>query len=269
MEFSILIPAFKAAGTIRRAVESVISQSDAVAEIVICADDNFDYGAILKDLSFSNCRLVLCRTPLPRSGPSVARNIAFKHSSAEWIASLDADDQFSPRRLQCLAAALEKTGVATGPTIEINENRHVQRVAKPQEPSLGLTVEDISEIRMPYAPAFHRSLFHNGWPELGFAEDMIFNIELLVRAGGYGFVRSGGYRYFLSNNSISGRPTALRRAAGAYKNILKNIHTFDWPEQVRDKVRAVIVEDLNRALGAISNTSHKTEHKWRNFVRQS
>jgi succinoglycan biosynthesis protein ExoO len=265
MRFSVLIPAFRAQKTIKRAVASIISQRDVAAEIVICADDGADYATLLRDLAVHKRQLVVCRTPRIQSGPSVARNIAFANSSAAWIASLDADDEFSPGRLARLRSTLEKTGVATGPTIELTEIRQVMRIAKPIHSRASLTVQDIAEIRMPYAPVFHRSFFHHGWPDTGFAEDMIFNVGLLVRSGIYGFVGHAGYRYYLSDHSISGSADSLMRATSAYKRILKSIHSFDWPKAIQEKVRKVIQEDLERAEFSLS--SELTAQHWRKAVR--
>ena len=261
MDVAIVIPAYRAEKTIRRAVQSIHAQTGVRSEIVICADDNLDYTISLKDLDGSTHPITFCRTPTPRSGAPCARNIAAAHSRAEVIASLDADDAFSPGRLRRLLPLVAKTGVATGPTIEISQDRAVTKIGRPKHGAAFLTVDDISTIRFPYAPVFHRSLLGDGWPQLAFAEDMIFNTTLLVRAGAYAFNPAAAYRYYQSPTSISGQLSAVTRAIGGYRQILESLDFFGWPPSVRDKIREVILEDLARATAGSPSVS------WRDTVR--
>jgi succinoglycan biosynthesis protein ExoO len=260
MDVAIVIPAYRAEKTIRRAVQSVQAQTGITSEIVICADDDLDYTSSLKDLNGPTHPITFCRTRKPRSGPPCARNIAVAHSRAEVIASLDADDEFSPGRLRRLLPLVAETGVATGPTIEISEDRAVAKIGRPKHGAAFLTVDDISTIRFPYAPVFHRSLLGDGWPQVVFAEDMIFNTALLVRAGAYAFSPAAAYRYYQSPTSISGQLGAVRRAISGYKQILASLDSFDWPPSVRNKIREVILEDLARASAGSSIS-------WRDAVR--
>ena len=263
MDVAIVIPAYRAEKTIRRAVRSVQAQTGITTEIIICADDDLDYTVPLKDLNSATHTITFCRTPHPRSGPPCARNIAAAHSRAEVIASLDADDEFSPGRLRRLLRLVAKTGVATGPTIEISQNRAVTKIGRPKHGAAFLTVDDISTIRFPYAPVFHRGLFGDGWPQVAFAEDMIFNTALLVRAGAYAFSPAAAYRYYRSPTSISGQLGALTRAIGGYQQILASLASFAWPPSITDKIREVILEDLTRALASAGSPSVS----WRDAVR--
>ena len=46
-EVSVIMAAHRAAATIARAAASVLAQEGIDAELVICADDDLDYGALL------------------------------------------------------------------------------------------------------------------------------------------------------------------------------------------------------------------------------
>jgi len=120
VDVSVIMPAYRAQTTIGRAIASVFAQQGVVAELVLCADDDLDYRALVPDALRSGASITLCRTPNPKSGPSLARNIALSHARADIIACLDADDAFAPKRLARLLPLVEQHGLATGPTLEVH-----------------------------------------------------------------------------------------------------------------------------------------------------
>src|SRR5436190_173999 len=121
VDVSVIMPAYRAGATIERAVASVFAQEGVTAEVVLCADDEVDYGSLLPPELRATAHLTFCRTPSPRSGPSVARNIALRHARADIIACLDADDAYGPDRLVRLLPLVVRHGVATGPTRAFGE----------------------------------------------------------------------------------------------------------------------------------------------------
>jgi len=93
---SVILPAYRAAGTIRRAVDSLLAQTLPPSEIVIVDDGSpddiapvlADYGARVRLLRQAN------------GGAASARNYGIDHTSGALIAFLDADDFWEPRKLQ-------------------------------------------------------------------------------------------------------------------------------------------------------------------------
>lgn len=97
--FGVVISAYRAAGTVGRAVASVLQQTQPPAELVVVDDGSpDDIGAALAQFEDR----VRCLR-IDHSGPSVARNIGVAATSAPWVAFLDADDTWAPTRLQRLA----------------------------------------------------------------------------------------------------------------------------------------------------------------------
>jgi len=93
---SVVIPAFKAATTIGRAVESVLTQTCPVHEIIVVDDGGFDdIGRVLAPYAD---RVILLRTE--HGGASRARNVGIERSSGELIAFLDADDYWEPEKIE-------------------------------------------------------------------------------------------------------------------------------------------------------------------------
>jgi glycosyltransferase involved in cell wall biosynthesis len=266
-DVSVIMAAHQAGATIGRAVASVFAQTGVTAELVLCADDDLDYGALLPAELRAKGRLTLCRTPKPRSGPSAARNIALRHARAGIIACLDADDAYAPERLARLLPLVERHGVATGPTREIDAMAQAVRVARPRRGGDTLPVDDICELRMPFSPVYQKARCPQGWPEIGFAEDVILNVDLYCATGTYPFVDDAVYIYHVSQSSRTQSQAALSEARAGYLQILALVDTRPWPEAVRTLVRRVFNEDLaavERALvlGGGSAT-------WRDAVRDS
>lgn len=259
------MPAYEAAATVVRAAQSVFAQTGVSVELVLCADDDLDYASLLPAEARAGNRLTLCRTPAPRSGPSIARNIATAHASADIIACLDADDAYAPDRLRRLLPLVERHGVATGPTREIDPRTGAVRMARPRAGGASLPIEDICELRMPFSPVYQKALCPAGWAAIDFAEDVILNVDLYCAAGAYPFVEGADYLYHLSEGSRSHSGRALEKAQAGYLQILELVDRRGWPPSVRDLVRRVFREDLaavDRAQAAGAGKS-----SWRAAVR--
>jgi glycosyltransferase involved in cell wall biosynthesis len=93
---SVVIPAFRAARTIARSVESVLRQTRLPDEILIVDDGSPD--DLLAALSRHVDQVTLIRKV--NGGAASARNVGIERARGEWIAFLDADDYWEPLRLE-------------------------------------------------------------------------------------------------------------------------------------------------------------------------
>lgn len=92
---SVVIPAYNASQCIERAIDSVLAQTFADYEIIVVDDGSTDntaeiirqYGDKVKYIRQDN------------AGVSVARNTAIAAAKGDWIAFLDADDEWLPEKL--------------------------------------------------------------------------------------------------------------------------------------------------------------------------
>jgi succinoglycan biosynthesis protein ExoO len=99
---AVVIAAYNVAGCITRAIQSVQAQTVGVAEIIVADDCSSDTTPeIVGRLAEADprIRLLACER---NSGPGAARNRAIEATSADWIAVLDADDAWKPRRIERL-----------------------------------------------------------------------------------------------------------------------------------------------------------------------
>ncbi len=94
--FSIIIPAFNAAATLARAIDSVLSQTWPAHEIIVVDDGSSDDTASI--VSGYGDRVRLIRQA--NSGVSTARNAGAVAATGDWLAFLDADDWYEADRIR-------------------------------------------------------------------------------------------------------------------------------------------------------------------------
>lgn len=111
--FSVVVPLYNKGPHIERAIRSALSQTLPPAEIVVVddgsTDGGFEYVAGLRD-----DRIRLHRRTEPGPGGYAARNLAIERATSEWIAFLDADDEWLPEHLAGLASAIESSDRSDG-----------------------------------------------------------------------------------------------------------------------------------------------------------
>jgi len=94
--FSVIIPAFNAAATLVRAIESVRVQSWPAHEIIVVDDGSTDATIEIARQYGNAVRLI----QQPNSGVSVARNTGAAAATGDWLAFLDADDWYEIDRIK-------------------------------------------------------------------------------------------------------------------------------------------------------------------------
>jgi glycosyltransferase involved in cell wall biosynthesis len=93
---SVVIPAYNAGKTLRRTIDSVVHQTHPAHEIIVVDDGSTDDTA---DIIHSyRDRIVPIRQE--NEGVSAARNKGISRATGEWIAFLDADDEWLPDKLK-------------------------------------------------------------------------------------------------------------------------------------------------------------------------
>lgn len=108
---SVVVPAYNSAGTLRRAVESVLCQSEPSVEVVVVDDASTDGTlGVARRLEAEDPRVRVLALP-ENGGVSRARNRGTAHARGEWIAVLDADDRYLPARLETLLRHGREQGV--------------------------------------------------------------------------------------------------------------------------------------------------------------
>lgn len=107
---SVIIPAYNAEPFIARAVHSALAQKDVDLEVVIADDASKDNTvSVCESLVAEDSRVKFVRCA-QNGGAAAARNRAIEASGGDWVAVLDADDEYEPGRLAILLALAEEKG---------------------------------------------------------------------------------------------------------------------------------------------------------------
>jgi len=123
---SAVIPAYNSAGFIADAIASIRAQTVPVDEIIVVDDGSRDDTARRVRALGDDIRLI----EQPNQGPSAARNRGIEAAGGDWIAFLDADDQWLPDRLERQLAVLQRhpdVVLVAGDMREIDERDAVIR----------------------------------------------------------------------------------------------------------------------------------------------
>jgi succinoglycan biosynthesis protein ExoO len=103
--------AYNAADFIHESIQSVQQQTHKDWELLVVDDCSTDNTAeVVQQLSLKEPRIKLIRN-LSNGGPAVARNLAISAARGDWVTVLDADDKYSPTRLEVLLKYAEHYGL--------------------------------------------------------------------------------------------------------------------------------------------------------------
>jgi glycosyltransferase involved in cell wall biosynthesis len=147
-EVSILIPCFRCEATVGRAVASALAQSMPSLEVIAVDDASPDgTGQALESLRGDERLRIIT---LPRNGgAAAARNAAWEAARGEFVALLDADDAWHPRKLEIQLAFMR-----AHPEFPMTAHLHS---FEDQSPGDQIRFSEISFRTMLYRNWFHTS----------------------------------------------------------------------------------------------------------------
>ncbi|WP_353227500.1 glycosyltransferase [Novosphingobium sp.] len=102
---SVVMAAYNGAGLIEDTIASVLAQTCADFEVIVCDDASTD-DTLQRLRAMADPRLVVIAAPV-NGGPVVARNLAFAQARGRYIVGLDQDDLCHPHRFATQLAYLE------------------------------------------------------------------------------------------------------------------------------------------------------------------
>lgn len=97
-----IVPCYRCMDSIERALDSILTQTFQVAEIILVddasGDETLEMLYCLQDAK--NDERIKIIALAQNSGPGSARNAAWEVASQPWLAFLDADDAWHPRKIE-------------------------------------------------------------------------------------------------------------------------------------------------------------------------
>jgi glycosyltransferase involved in cell wall biosynthesis len=202
-----VIPCYNAAEFIKKTIQSALEQTLAPIEIIVVDDGSTDDSANLADELGSKIRTMR----QPNQGESVARNNGFEAATGEFVAFLDADDQWEPQKLERQVSTIGD-GIAniTGVTYFGADN---STPAPPDVPSVvRSSVKYICDLNsfLPSALLVRRTVKSRfpTWTKYG--EDYVYSLDLALE-GHVSFIDEPLTRYRIHVSSQSAHPATLVR----------------------------------------------------------
>ena len=129
-KISVVIPTLNRINTLQRALDSVINQTYKPAEIIVV--DNGSSDGTLKFLREQYPKITILTEN--KIGVSSARNKGIKKSINQWIALLDSDDAWHPRKLEIqtsmLDSALKEYNLIHTNEVWFRNNKHINQMKK-------------------------------------------------------------------------------------------------------------------------------------------
>jgi len=109
---SVIIPCYRCGKEVMRALDSVLNQTLQPKEILLIDDASCDGTLdVLRELEVAYAPMVRVIAQAQNGGPGLARNAGWDAATQPWLAFLDSDDAWHPRKLEIqwtwLAAHLE------------------------------------------------------------------------------------------------------------------------------------------------------------------
>jgi glycosyltransferase involved in cell wall biosynthesis len=207
---SVIIPAYKATGSLPAALESIAQSGLPIDQIdvVIAPDDGHDY-ADLRDHGLSIQR---CDSHHIATGAEPARNRALARARGQLIAFLDADDTWQPGYLATLAPLAQRHGAAFGQTRITLQSETILHL--PACKSDSLTIVDIGHTGASFHPLADYALvgLFSNRP----AQDVLHTIEVLALAGGRCPLAPVSYNLHLSPQTATSHASFAARVEAAY-----------------------------------------------------
>lgn len=237
MKLSIIIPIYNVENTLRRCLDSVISQNIDDCEIILVDDGSTDNSGIIADE-------YACKFPfiqiyhIENGGPSDARNYGLDRMNGDYVTFVDSDDELSPNTLEHLLNILHNH-----PEYDILEYSVLQNTGEHDE-----TFLDLGNHNYPYAldwlmtngtrhcwmwnKIFKSNLFINlRFPDniLRF-EDMWMMNKLLALNPHIATTSQGEYRYYRNNNGLMASNSNFTDLLTNQMNIVRT-HNIDIRER--------------------------------------
>ena len=250
---SVIVPAHQAAGFVRAAIHSALAQTREDIEVIVVDDASSDgtWDAIVA-CADRDARVAPLRQPC-WAGPSAARNAGITRAQGRWIALLDADDLYLPRRLEHMIATAEaldadlladnmlQVDFATGEplgrrfcdaSMDRGEPVSLLEAVRRDMPGRGAR----SEMFGFFQPLIRRDfLLAHGIryaEDVLVGEDFLLYFECIARGGRFRLTREAHYVQRLRSGSHSARREAMLHLSVANRRMLRIAAQLRDPEAI-------------------------------------
>ena len=237
MKLSIIIPIYNVENTLRRCLDSVISQNIDDCEIILVDDGSTDRSIIIAD-EYACKHPSITIYPKENGGPSDTRNYGLERMNGDYVTFVDSDDELSPNTLEPLLNIMHNH-----PEYDILEYSVLQNPGEHDE-----TFIDLGNHNYPYALdwlmtngtrhcwIWNKIFKSNLFTQLRFPdnilrfEDMWMMNKLLALNPHIATTSQGEYRYYRNNNGLMASNSNFTDLLTNQMNIVRT-HNIDIRER--------------------------------------
>jgi len=97
---SVVVPAYNLESWIGKTLTTVIEQTSLPDEVVVADDGSTDRTLTIVEEIASRTSIPFRILKGEHRGPGATRNLAIANATCEWIAFLDGDDEWDPRKVE-------------------------------------------------------------------------------------------------------------------------------------------------------------------------
>lgn len=231
---SVIIPAYRAHGTVVRAVRSLLDQDWPDWEALVVSDDGTDYRPTLTAAGIDDPRVRFVPSGGVGTGAPAARNAGLRAARFGLVAPLDADDRFLPGRLSALVPLAHRHGAAADnvAVVRDEDGAPLSTLFPVADCPATLDAGRFLATSVPMFPMVRRELT-DGWPEdVTFCDDVVFNVCVLDRVSSLPLLSEPFYEYRQCQGSITFAADAGERAERCYAHVLERLAAGAYP--IRD-----------------------------------
>lgn len=261
-KISIIIPVYNAATTLERSVKSVLSQDYDNLEVILVNDGSNDESLdICNSLSSCDSRVIVIDKL--NGGPNSARNIGIERAQGDFLAFVDADDEFFS--LDTLSANMDiilndsEIDVVSFPQYREYTEKGKTVIKKKDAQFVRQTISDKREMFINWiygrlidgcywGKIFRKSIF-NGWKlieDIRFTEDIYDVPNLCERCRKVVISGLGGYIYKFNECSLVHSNYTNEKLKGHFLSELSlynYLHKFDDVDELKNITYHLILED--------------------------
>lgn len=236
---SIIVPVYNAERTIRRCIDSILSQEYSDFELLLVNDGSTDHsGAICEEYAARDSRVQVFHKE--NTGVSATRNLALDRAAGTYLQFLDSDDWITPDATKSLVRAMEN-----GPCDMVVSDFY--RVVGDRLSQKGHIDEDGLLTREEYAahmmenPAdfyygvlwnklYRRSIVEAHHlrmnTEITWCEDFMFNLEYIRWAKAFRAIQIPIYYYVKTKGSLASQSLSISQAVKMKRLVFSDYHQF-------------------------------------------
>lgn len=279
-KISIIVPVYNSSKTLRRCIDSVLSQDFTDFELILIDDGSSDSSfAICQEYAKKDSRIISIHQE--NSGPSMARNHGISRAKGEFINFIDSDDYVDPDYLtsfDMLNLSEEIDIVFCGMKADYTDGtKHVMRlpamqcIGKGNMASFVYKIHSLSMIGWVCNKIYRTHIIKTN--NLSFdgsiriREDQIFTLEYLHYAKGAKSIEAAKYHYVIHGGSLMSAAKDYIDYQKIALRVLENFRYFSEHKDLWRYCNQSYLDEYLVGIGAIRKDSNYSSEEKERFLK--